>query len=646
MEPARMRLNGGMGLEPIDRVVASDITDSTHQLSNWDLVLFHKMKRRNKNCVCFDILNVDGPEFPSNVFSRLRDPGSRLSRRCTQALRHACGRVGDRFFDLPLSPRGICEWEGFLIRVMSHHYQEFEDHNPHAPPARLCRRAFDLIRMAKHSEKGRFRIIVALFDVSQGPPAWLWGTTRRIAAKEIVVHQRDGLPDLYVGGIVGINGKQGHSICDLAREMMHVRLNAQGGTVFPALVHYTQFKYVGSIARSGLHPGGGGFVPNKNRTEAMLSPYPKDDPRYRTGARHLAPTAVHFNPEETFEVCEMHITLAGAVICDMAIPGELIRAIFCTQRNRLVFSSYLSDAAPVVSTQVDGVQGAEADVLGTPPDASEGPGNFFRCGCGSFIRIGFLICPVCVQEISYRRKIWPCAPPQVAESANAGTTAGGSADGAGTTSGALPADGASPPSGGESAGVTAGGPGGGGAPPPAVAAPALKRSPFFCKDCGAGFTDREAEDCEFVCPLCTDVFAYLDDFPPMNVVRRSVPVVHPSPPAADAGVASPTVQESSAQPSGAGDIPPATSASPPSGGGGASTLPATEGASSSTLGALLDPDTRRFFYHRPVTGDAPRMSKEERAAAYDGCSKKKSKWDAVKKLLGRQIKHPELKTKG
>jgi hypothetical protein len=103
MEPARMRLNGGMGLEPMDRVVASDTAGSTHQLSNWDLVVFHKMKREYKNFVCFAILNIDGPEFPSNVFTKLRDPDGRLSKRCTQALRHGCWRVGDKFFDLPLA---------------------------------------------------------------------------------------------------------------------------------------------------------------------------------------------------------------------------------------------------------------------------------------------------------------------------------------------------------------------------------------------------------------------------------------------------------------------------------------------------------------------------------------------------------------
>jgi hypothetical protein len=52
----------------------------------------------------------------------------------------------------------------------------------------------------------------------------------------------------------------------------------------------------------------------------------------------------------------------------------------------------------------------------------------------------------------------------------------------------------------------------------------------------------------------------------------------------------------------------------------------------------LDPSSRPFIYRRP-TEDGARVSHEARAQRYDGNSKVKSKWQALKKVLHRTIRH-------
>jgi hypothetical protein len=184
MDPAMVPIGGVTRPEPVDVVISTDVDGQSHQLSNWDLVLYHQLKRTNPNFECFAVWELESKkEWP--VFPRLSDPRGALSKRLSYCLRHGCGKLrGDRkYTSFLLSPRGMLPWRDFL-NLMGWRYQEREHHTPYTPKQRFARRAYDFVRLAAHSEKGRFRLIVPLFRVPQGHPAWLWGTPVPAHAKD------------------------------------------------------------------------------------------------------------------------------------------------------------------------------------------------------------------------------------------------------------------------------------------------------------------------------------------------------------------------------------------------------------------------------------------------------------------------------
>jgi hypothetical protein len=264
----------------------------------------------------------------------------------------------------------------------------------------------------------------------------------------------------------------------------------------------------------------------------------------------------------------MKITLAGAVVCDTAIPAALIKAIFCTRRRALLFSAFLAAAVPVIPPPVGVGTGWLADVLRTPPDASEGPDKFFKCGCQSWLRAGHLVCPVCKRSFGYLKKVWPSAqPPLAVEQKEVDMTTGSSTDGAVAPSG------------------VAGGSGGGEAPPPVPVNPKLKQSSHYCSECGASYNSEEASFHEFVCPRCISYADRLDDLPPMTIKRR---------PPTDAPVAdvSPKV-ETTPTDTGAGAVAPAIPKAASSGAAGLVPRRLPEALPRHPLGASWNPRNAR-----------------------------------------------------
>jgi hypothetical protein len=82
-----------------------------------------------------------------------------------------------------------------------------------------------------------------------------------------------------------------------------------------------------------------------------------------TGARKDAPISFRLDPCEEFQVCDMHLTMAGAVVNDAFVPPELFTGVFVERTGAILYSRALREAVvfpppmcPFPSTKPGAVQ--------------------------------------------------------------------------------------------------------------------------------------------------------------------------------------------------------------------------------------------------------------------------------------------------
>jgi hypothetical protein len=135
----------------------------------------------------------------------------------------------------------------------------------------------------------------------------------------------------------------------------------------------------------------------------MLTPYPKNDPRWRSGAREDgAPIAIYFDRRETCDMCVLFLTVAGAVISDAMISPHLITSIVNSDTGEILFVRGLRLERPIVNQRgPDQVPGWLDRALKDPVSQDEDQNKYFECMCGAILRRGTVRCPLCTGTVEY-----------------------------------------------------------------------------------------------------------------------------------------------------------------------------------------------------------------------------------------------------